>query len=294
MRRVEEFVEYLRSARGASPHTVEAYARDVREFVKYCREHGKEVEEASPALVRGFLLSLSKRGILSRTLARKLSAIRSFYRFLRLVGATKKNPARVVGSPKERRALPRFISQKEMRRFLESVSGEDPLSLRDRALLEFLYATGVRVSEAMALDWSDLDLEAGQARIRGKGGKERIVLLGREAVRALSAYKSRGWPKLRRGETQAVFLSRKGKRLTRSAAFHIVRRRALLAGVSPVPSPHTLRHSFATHLLEGGADLRSVQELLGHAKLDTTQIYTHVTPSRLKEVYERAHPRARG
>jgi site-specific recombinase XerD len=240
--------------------------------------------------LRHFLAYLQARGYTRRSIARKVSALRGFFRYALKAGLVRRNPCRRLGSPRVGRRLPRFLPLERVIASLEEIEGPEELDRRDRALLEFLYATGARVSEAAAVDVEDLDLGGEVVRLRGKGGKERIVPLGREAVAALRLYLEGAREKLLRraspqGPGNPLFLSARGRRLTVRGIRDIVARRA-------GSHPHALRHSFATHLLDRGADLRAVQELLGHARLSTTQVYTHVTRERLQAVYSRAHPRA--
>ncbi|MCL6515646.1 MAG: tyrosine recombinase XerC [Alicyclobacillus sp.] len=288
---VEAFLEYRRMVRGASRHTVDAYAGDLEQFVAHLAALGiRDWKDVQPAHVRSYLAEMVRRGLKGRSVARRLSALRSFFRHLVRAGQLAENPARVVVSPKLDKRVPSFYFQEEMKALLDSIRGDDWQSLRDRALLEFLYATGVRVSECVALDIADVDLEEGFALVMGKGGKERYVLFGEAAARAIHRYLAKrrelGW------EDAALFVNRFGRRLTDRSV-----RRILAARIQSVPglahlSPHGIRHSFATHLLDGGADLRVVQDLLGHASISSTQFYTHTSRERLVRVYERSHPRA--
>jgi len=233
-------------------------------------------------------------GLAASTIARRVAAIRSFFRHQVLVGARKENPAAELELPRRRRALPKTLSPGEVERLIEAATGVTPRALRDQALVELLYGAGLRVSEAVGLDKAGVDLEQRFVRALGKGSKERIVPLGRPAVDALNRYLARGRPYLDKRHRSELFLNAQGGPLTRAGAFLILRKLAEKAGLDPERvHPHLLRHSFATHLLEGGADLRSVQEMLGHADLATTELYTHVSDRRRRELYFRAHPHAR-
>ena len=233
-------------------------------------------------------------GLASTTIARRVAALRSFYRHQVLLGTRNDNPAAELELPRRKRTLPRTLSPGEAERLIEAASGVTPRSLRDRALVELLYGAGLRVSEAVGLERNGVDLEQRVVRCIGKGSKERVVPVGREAVEALRRYLSRGRPYLDVRHRPELFLNARGGGLTRAGAFLILRRLAETAGLEPGRvHPHLLRHSFATHLLEGGADLRSVQEMLGHADLATTELYTHVSDRRRRELYFRAHPHAR-
>jgi integrase/recombinase XerD len=280
----------LASARLA-PRTVEAYRRDLADFAAWL--------QASPAQagadqVAAYVAHLRAEGRAATTVARRVAALRSFYRHQLLLGARADNPAAELELPKRRRALPATLSPGEAERLIEAATGTTPRSLRDRALVELLYGAGLRVSEAVGLPRAAVDLEQRLVRCVGKGSKERVVPLGREAAEALRRYLAHGRPYLDRRHRPELFLNAQGGPLTRAGAFLILRRLAAKAGLEPARvHPHLLRHSFATHLLEGGADLRSVQEMLGHADLATTELYTHVSDRRRRELYYRAHPHAR-
>jgi integrase/recombinase XerD len=234
------------------------------------------------------------RGLAATTIARRIAALRSFYKHQMLIGARTDNPAAELELPRRARTLPRTLSPGEVERLIEAANGATPRSLRDRALVELLYGAGLRVSEALGLDKAAIDLDGRLVRCIGKGSKERVVPIGREAAEALRRYLARGRPFLDKRHRPELFLNAKGGPLTRAGAFFILRRLAGAAGLEPERvHPHLLRHSFATHLLEGGADLRSVQEMLGHADLATTELYTHVSDRRRRELYFQAHPHAR-
>jgi integrase/recombinase XerD len=286
---VEAFLALLAARR--APRTVDAYRRDLaalREFL------GAPVSEATLDDLERYTAQLRARGLSPATLARRAAAARTFFRHLQLTGARHDNPAAEIALPRRTRRLPRTLSAGEAERLIEAAAGTTPRALRDRALVELLYGAGLRVSEAVGLEKGGVDLDERAVRVLGKGGKERVVPIGRQAVEALRRYLARGRPCLDRRRRPALFLNAKGGALTRSGAFLILRRLAETAGLEPGRvHPHLLRHSFATHLLEGGADLRSVQEMLGHADLSTTELYTHVSDRRRREAYFQAHPHAR-
>jgi integrase/recombinase XerD len=288
--------------RGASANTLSAYRRDLARYTAYLGAIGVDhLDHVSERHVSDFLASLREGDsdhapLAASSAARTVVAVRGFHRFLVLEGDTATDPAREVAPPSPPSRLPKAISVGDVEQILQAASlGDTSLSLRDRALLEVLYGSGARVSEAVGLDLDDVDLESASARLVGKGDRQRVVPIGRYAVRALEAYLVRGRPALaRRGRgTPALFLNQRGARLGRQSAWAVLQDCARRAGVQAHVSPHTLRHSFATHLLDGGADVRVVQELLGHASVTTTQIYTLVTARRLREVYAQSHPRAR-
>jgi integrase/recombinase XerD len=270
---------------------VDAYRRDLAQL----RAHlGKPVSAASVDDLELYMAQLRADGLSPATLARRTAAARTFFRHLQLIGARTDNPAAEIALPRRTRTLPRTLSAGEAERLVEAANGVSPRGLRDRALVELLYGAGLRVSEAVGLERAGVDLDDRLVRVTGKGDKERIVPVGRQAVEALRRYLARGRPHLDRRHRSEVFLNARGGPLTRSGAFLIVRRLAGVAGLDPERiHPHLLRHSFATHLLEGGADLRSVQEMLGHADLSTTELYTHVSDRRRKELYFQAHPHAK-
>jgi integrase/recombinase XerD len=298
---VRRYLDYLAVERGLAANTLGAYRRDLRRYAGFLAAAGiDDPAAAGEADLVAFLGALraattpAGTGYRPSSVARSLAAVRGFHRFLvreRLAGG---DPSRDLGTPKVPANLPKALSVEQVEALLAAVAGHDRLAMRDRALLETLYAAGLRVSEATGLDIDDLDLEDGAVRAFGKGSKERLVPIGRSARRALEAYLVRARPLLAGARAgPALFLNAQGTRLTRQGCWKILRRHARHAGLEDKVSPHVLRHSFATHLLAGGADIRSVQELLGHASLATTQVYTRVTPDRLREVYLRAHPRAR-
>jgi integrase/recombinase XerD len=280
----------LLAARRA-PRTVDAYRRDLADLASYL---GKPPATATREDVEGWLADLRGRGQAPSSVARRAAAARAFYRHLVLLGTREDNPAAEVALPRRRPRLPRTLSPAEVERLLDAANGTTPRSFRDRALVELLYGAGLRVSEAVGLERGSIDLENRLVRCVGKGDKERIVPIGREAAEALRRYLGRGRPYLDRRHRPELFLNAQGGALTRAGAFLILRRLAAKAGLDPKRvHPHLLRHSFATHLLEGGADLRSVQEMLGHADLGTTELYTHVSDRRRRDTYFSAHPHAR-
>jgi integrase/recombinase XerD len=279
------------SAARLAPRTVDAYKRDLRHLEAWL---GGAPDDATTDRLAGYLAQLRADGLAATTIARRVAALRSFYRHQVLIGVRADNPAAEPELPRRRRPLPKTLSPGEVERLIDAATGTTPRALRDRALVELLYGAGLRVSEAVGLDRAAIDLERRLVRTIGKGSKERIVPIGREAVDALRRYDSRGRPYLDKRHRSELFLNAKGGPLTRAGAFLILRRLAAAAGLEPGRvHPHLLRHSFATHLLEGGADLRSVQEMLGHADLATTELYTHVSDRRRRELYFQAHPHAR-
>ena len=280
----------LLAARRA-PKTVDAYRRDLADLA---RSLGKPPSQATEEEVKAWLADLRGRGQAPSSVARRAAAARAFYRHLVLLGLRQDNPAADVELPRRRNRLPRTLSPAEVERLIDAANGTSPRSLRDRALVELLYGAGLRVSEAVGLERGSIDLDNRLVRCTGKGGKERIVPLGREAAEAVRRYQARGRPYLDRRHRPELFLNAQGGALTRAGAFLILRKLAEKAGLDPQRvHPHILRHSFATHLLEGGADLRSVQEMLGHADLGTTELYTHVSDRRRRDTYFSAHPHAR-
>lgn len=290
---IATFIKYLQAERNASPHTIEAYSRDLGQFSGFLREKidpGLTISQITHLHIRRYLASVHKELTKSST-GRKLAAIRSLFRFLLRRGIIEKNPAELISTPKKEKKLPFHLNIDEITTLVEAPGLPEELPSRDRAILETLYSSGLRVSELTGLDVSGIDLLAGTVRVYGKGGKERLVPLGSKAVKALEDYlELRGNP----GINAPLFTNSRGGRLTRRSVARIVDKYMLHLQTMKKASPHTLRHTFATHLLEGGADLRSIQEMLGHASLSTTQKYTHVSIDRLLEVYDKAHPKAKG
>ena len=285
---VEAFLALLASQR--APSTVDAYRRDIADLAGFL---DSPPSTATIDSLAGWFADLRARGLAPSSTARRLAAARAFYRHLVLIGARDDNPAADLEAPPRRRRLPRALSPRDVEQLCAAANGVSPRALRDRALVELLYGAGLRVSEAVGLDRGSVHLDERLVRCLGKGDKERLVPLGREACEALRRYLSRGRPYLDKHHRHELFLNARGGGLTRGGAFLILRRLAANAGLEPERiHPHLLRHSFATHLLEGGADLRSVQEMLGHADLSTTELYTHVSDQRRREVYFDAHPHA--
>ena len=291
---VDAYLDHVATERGLARKTVEAYARDLGAFTRCLVARGiRAAGRIGPADVRAHLAALADGGLSGRSQARALAAVRGLLRFCVRRGALADDPSRTIRIRRPPDRLPKALAAGEAGTLLAEPSERDRRGLRDRALLELLYACGLRVSEAVALRGAQLDLGAGFVTVLSKGGKERVVPLGRPARAALAAYLERERPRLLAGRPSPfVFLRAGGKPISRQTVWKLVRRRALAAGLGRRVSPHVLRHTFATHLLTGGADLRIVQTLLGHADITTTQVYTHVAPSRLREVHRRHHPRA--
>jgi integrase/recombinase XerD len=316
-----DFLAYLELERGLSRNTLEAYRSDLLQFGRFMQRRGVSVTAAQHGDLAAFLSELAgtapgaaageiaagdltgakgapRAPAAAATLGRKVACLRSFYRHLRRDGLIEHDPAAELHGPRKTQRLPRVLTRQEVARLLREPKGTEPLALRDRALLEVMYACGLRVSEVTGLQVTDVDLQEGMLRARGKGSKERLVPVGRHASTALGAYLQRGRPVLARspatgaGGESTLFLNRRGGGLSRQGLYKIVQGHARGAGLQARMSPHTLRHSFATHLLAGGCDLRSLQEMLGHADLATTQVYTHLSAERLKDAYFSAHPRA--
>jgi len=289
-----KYVNYLEAERNASPYTVRNYTTDLLGFFHFLRDRDIDsLKDVDRHVLRDYLSYLMEKGFVKASIARKLSAIRSFYRYLLREEIISVSPVADTSSPKLDRRLPSFLTIEEVKRLLEAPDLSTPQGLRDRALLELLYASGLRVSELVSLNLEQVNLDTNEVRVWGKGSKERIVLMGQPAARALSTYLTRGRPELlgKKG-TSALFLNRYGGRLIERRVQRILEKYAGVAGIGRRVHPHMLRHTFATHLLDGGADLRVVQELLGHASLSSTQIYTHVSQSQAKKVYLSAHPMA--
>ncbi|WP_298439014.1 site-specific tyrosine recombinase XerD [Geobacter sp.] len=287
------FLSYLLVEKGLSRNTLDAYGRDMTKYLDFLERRGcGEPSAVTAAVVVDFLATLKESGLGARSRARALSAARMFHRFLLVEGYAEANPTAIIEAPRTIGKLPQVLTGREVEALLAAPAGEGQLEVRDRAMLELLYATGLRVSELVALKLRDVNLAAGYLMAFGKGGKERLVPMGESACGAVARYVGGMRPAMdRKGDNPYLFLTRLGDRMTRQAFWNIIKKRAREAGIRKPISPHTLRHSFATHLLENGADLRSVQTMLGHADLSTTQIYTHVTRERLKRLHEQFHPR---
>lgn len=283
---------HLEHERGLAAHTVRAYGRDARQLAAFCTDFGiVDPDEVAPLVLRRWLASLEERGYARTSMRRKASAARGLFALLARRGLVTADPAVRLATPRAERRLPRVLKPAQVAALLRAPDPASPIGLRDRALLELLYASGARVSEAVGLDLDALDLEAGTARLHGKRDRTRIVPLGLPALGALQRWLEEGRPELHPEPSGPLFTNRRRQRMSARDAWSAVDRAARSAGLGKV-TPHTLRHSYATHLLEGGADLRSVQELLGHTQLATTQLYTHVTRAHLRKAYEQAHPRA--
>jgi integrase/recombinase XerD len=293
-----DFLAYLELERGLSRNTLEAYRSDLLQFGEFLDRRALRATDATHGEIAEFLSELAagareRAPVGAATLARKVACLRSFYRHLRREDMIEHDPTAELRGPRKTQRLPRVLSRDEVLRLLRQPRGTEPRALRDRALLEVMYACGLRSSEAIGLELADVDLEEAVLRARGKGSKERLIPIGREAIAALRAYCGRGRPLLAGdGGERRLFLNRHGAALSRQGLYKIVQGHARHAGLEQKMSPHTLRHTFATHLLAGGCDLRSLQEMLGHADLATTQVYTHLSAERLKDAYFSAHPRA--
>ncbi len=290
---VERHWNHLRIARGLSRNTLLAYQRDVTTFQRYLRDRGVQAaNEVSPPLLSAFLEQLHRSGLAPPSRARSLAAVRSFFRFLKQEGVVATNPTVSLRSTSRARRLPKTLSLEEVTKLLDLPQRSLPEDHRDRAMVEVLYAAGLRVSELISLRIDQCNLDVGYVGITGKGDKQRVVPIGRPAVAELQAYVLNARPiLLKQRSSRFVFVTRRGTPLTRQAFWKLLRARAQRAGIARIPSPHMLRHSFATHLLQGGADLRSVQAMLGHADIATTQIYTHVDAAQLKKVHTACFPR---
>lgn len=297
---IKEYLHYLAVEKGLARNTLDAYRRDLASFHNFLRSRAHPAsgaqlgaDDVDQATVVLYLRELSRQGLSSPTIARRLAAVRGFFAFLEAEGRIRRDPTRNLGSPKLPRRLPKALTEHEVSAIIDSADARGPTGLRDAAMLELIYAAGLRVSELCSLRIHDINFEAGYVRCIGKGSKERIVPLGEQALEKVRAYLEDGRPALAKpGSQDILFLNHRGGRLSRQGFWKIIKRHAALAGVNRHVSPHTMRHSFATHLLEHGADLRSVQEMLGHASVSTTQVYTHLTRDKLKEIYKNAHPRA--
>lgn len=289
-----EFLSYLEFEARCAENTLIAYRTDLMQFGAYLATTGQDALTIEQPQIIEYLESMAAGGeIAGTTLHRKLSSLRSFYVYLRREGEIETDPTADVKAPAQAKKLPSVLSRSEVSHLIDQVKGSDPISTRDRALLELMYASGLRVSEVIGLEVSDIDFEEGILRARGKGKKERIVPVGRQALLSIRIYLRAGRRALTKDRPQKhLFVNFRGGQLTRQGLYKIVRKYAALAGLEERMSPHTLRHTFATHLLNGGCDLRSVQEMLGHADVSTTQTYTHLSTERLKDVYFDAHPRA--
>ena len=284
-RYIEKFMRYLEIEKNYSPYTVLNYRLDLEGFKGFLG--GAPLENVDYLTLRKYLAMVKEKNLSVRTIARRLSTLRSFFKFLTREGHLKTNPTLSLSSPKQEKHLPVFLTEDEATKLIEAVVAKDERGLRDKAVLETFYSTGIRISELTGLKVDNIDFIGSVVKVLGKGRKERIVPIGEQAIRAIRAYLEK-----RKKQSEALFLNKSGKRMTVRGIRNLVQKYVLIASMRHGVSPHTLRHSFATHLLNRGADLRSVQELLGHVNLSTTQIYTHLTTERLKSVYDKAHPRA--
>jgi len=285
---IDKFIRYLEIEKNYSPHTILNYRLDLKDFKSFCGEI--ELEKIDYLFLRKYLAVLKEKNLGNRSIGRRLSALRSFFRFLSRENYLKINPILMLSSPKLDKHLPLFMTEAETAKLIESAfakNDEDERGLRDRAILETFYSSGLRVSELVAMDLNNVDFISGIIKVMGKGKKERVVPIGDMAIKAIRRYLG-----ARKKKSEVVFLNKNGRRITTRGVRDIVEKYLKSAGMNRGISPHTLRHSFATHLLNRGADLRTVQELLGHANLSTTQIYTHLTTEKLKSVYDKAHPHA--
>lgn len=290
---LKDFINYLSVEKGLAKNTLDSYQRDLRDYLKYLHNNIKDANCVSRKIISDYLLHQKERGLAPSTITRNLASIRSFYQFLLKEQLIQENPTTDLESPRLEKKLPQVLSLNEMELLLEQPKTKNAAGLRDKAMLELLYATGIRVSELVCLNVSDVHIKMGFLKCNGKGGKERIIPLGSIAIKSLQDYLHKGRVKLvKRKDEVSLFLNLQGNRLTRQGFWKILKKYSIKAGLKTEITPHTLRHSFATHLLENGADLRSVQEMLGHADISTTQIYTQVTRQKIKQVYNQTHPRA--
>ena len=284
-RYIEKFLNYLEIEKNYSPHTLISYRKDLLDFSQFV---DRPIDKIDYFIFRKFIASLSQKGLSKKTQARKISTLKSFFKFLLREGFIKSNPALSIPYPKLDKNLPKFLTEEDMRRLLDSLPQGSPLQIRDKAIFELLYSSGIRISELINLDVEDVDLISGVIKVKGKGKKERLLPIGETAQKAIREYLQ-----VRKSNQKALFLNRFGKRISPVGVFKVIKREVKYLGFKENVSAHVFRHSFATHLLNRGADLRSVQELLGHSSISTTQVYTHLTIDRLKEVYKKAHPRAK-
>ncbi|AZB43417.1 site-specific tyrosine recombinase XerD [Bacillus sp. FJAT-42376] len=292
---LKDFIHYMVVERGLSHNTVVSYERDLKNYLRFLKEQEIDsLNKVSRVHIIQFLKTLKEANKSSKTIARHVASLRAFHQFLLRERAVSQDPSVHIETPQIERKLPKVLSLEEVEKLMDTPLMTSPFGYRDKAMLELLYATGIRVSEMTELNLADVHLEMGFIRCFGKGSKERIVPIGRTAAAAIQVYLEKGRVKLasKKETTDALFLNHHGKRITRQGFWKNLKKISLEAGIEKELTPHTLRHSFATHLLENGADLRAVQEMLGHADISTTQIYTHVTKTRLKDVYQQYHPRA--
>lgn len=293
---LKDFLHFLIVEKGLAQNTIISYERDLKAYLKYLKKVEKisSLQEVQRPHIVHFLAFLKEQGKSSRTLARHVASLRAFHQFLLRDKVTGQDPTVHIETPKQEKRLPKVLNVEEVTRLLETPKLDNHFGLRDKAMLEVLYATGIRISELIGLNMGDIHITMGFVRCIGKGNKERIIPIGNTALKAVQKYLQDGRPKFvsPKHKDDALFLNHHGRRMTRQGFWKILKGLAAEAGINKELTPHTLRHSFATHLLENGADLRAVQEMLGHADISTTQIYTHVTKTRLKDVYKQYHPRA--
>ena len=290
---VEEFLFYCRSEKGLAANTLAAYRRDLEKLAGYCSNHERNLLEAGADDVRGFVDSLYGAKLTARSIARHIASVRNLYKYYVARGRIEQDPTADISSPKQWKRLPKFLTLAEVDRLLAAPKHTKPLGLRDRAMLQLLYATGLRVSELVAVETRNLNSEMGFLRLTGKGGKQRLVPVGREALAAIEEYSKEGRAKILKGKaSKFLFVNARADRITRQNFWLRLKRYGLEARIMNPLSPHVVRHSFATHLIERGADLRSVQMMLGHSDISTTEIYTHVLRERLRKVYDQHHPRS--
>lgn len=293
---IDEFLAYLSCERGLAGNTIESYARDLSQFEKFINDsYGIELQDVSEDIILSYVKTMRDEGKANSSISRAISSIRGFYSFTVHDGLMQDDPATNISSPKQEKTLPQVLNAEEVATLLEAPVTHTPAGIRDKAMLETMYATGMRVSELVSLNLGDIDTHVGYAKCIGKGSKERIIPMGRTACLWVETYLRSARGQLLQGKRdKAMFVNWRGKRLTRQGFWKIIKGYARKAGISKDVTPHVLRHCFATHLLENGADLRSVQEMLGHSDIATTEIYTHLTKGKLKEIYDRTHPRAGG
>lgn len=293
---IKDFIHFLLVEKGLAQNTIVSYERDLKSYTKYLKkvESIKNLQDIQRIHIVHFLTFLKEQGKSARTMARHIASIRAFHQFLLRDKVVDNDPTVHIETPKQERSLPKVLNLQEVEQLLEAPKEDSHFGLRDKAMLELLYATGIRISELISLNTGDVHITMGFVRCIGKGNKERIIPIGKSAIGAVQKYLDEGRPSFvsKKHRDDALFLNHHGQRMTRQGFWKILKRLASEAGISKELTPHTLRHSFATHLLENGADLRAVQEMLGHADISTTQIYTHVTKTRLKDVYKQFHPRA--
>ena len=290
---IDQFIDFMEVERGVSLNTIQAYRRDIEKFVSYLRSVKKDLAKADRKEILDFMMSLKNKGLSATTIARNLASLKTFWKFLVMERIVPENVAAVIETPKTWKTIPDVLNRQEVEKLLSAPSRKGMTGVRDKAILELMYATGLRVSEVKDLKKVNVNLEAGFVKCSGKGGKERVVPLGRVARDAVAKYIDGARRKLsRKIEDDHLFLSKLGKCLSRQSIWKMIQKYAKQTGIKKHITPHTLRHSFATHLLEGGAELRGVQEMLGHADISTTQIYTHINKDKLRKVHEKYHPRA--